>query len=508
MNFLLHPLTLVTFFPLVGVVVLLFLRDEQKTLARWVALVTSLITFGISLAVLAQFNPANPDLQLAIDLPWIPLAGWEIHFFLAVDGLSILLVLLTTLLTAVSVLSTWTAVEDRVKQFMIFFLLLEVGMVGVFLAQDLFLFYVFWEFTLVPMYFLIGIWGGGRRTYAAVKFFLYTMAGSILMLLAILWLGIYQGSFQMPTLIAKGGIPANIEFWLFLAFAAAFAIKVPMWPLHSWLPDAHVEAPTAGSVILAGVLLKMGTYGFLRFNLSLFPQATLQLAPWMAGLAVIGILYGAAVSYAQKDVKKLVAYSSVSHLGFVMLGLFALNPQGVQGGILQMVNHGLSTGALFIIVGMIYERRHTREMDAFGGLWKVMPIYGALTLIVALSSMGLPGLNGFVGEFTILLGAWGAGQPGAALGSTWFAGLAAVGVILAAVYILLMFQKLFLGPVTKEENRVLLDLNWREVVTLVPLIVLIFWIGLYPKPFFMLMAPAVDKLVAAVQAASAVALIP
>ena len=508
MNFLLHPLTLVTFFPLVGVVVLLFLRDEQKTLARWVALVTSLITFGISLAVLAQFNPANPDLQLAIDLPWIPLAGWEIHYFLAVDGLSILLVLLTTLLTAVSVLSTWTAVEDRVKQFMIFFLLLEVGMVGVFLAQDLFLFYVFWEFTLVPMYFLIGIWGGGRRTYAAVKFFLYTMAGSILMLLAILWLGIYQGSFQMPALIAKGGIPANIEFWLFLAFAAAFAIKVPMWPLHSWLPDAHVEAPTAGSVILAGVLLKMGTYGFLRFNLSLFPQATVQLAPWMAGLAVIGILYGAAVSYAQKDVKKLVAYSSVSHLGFVMLGLFALNPQGVQGGILQMVNHGLSTGALFIIVGMIYERRHTREMDAFGGLWKVMPIYGALTLIVALSSMGLPGLNGFVGEFTILLGAWGAGQPGAALGSTWFAGLAAVGVILAAVYILLMFQKLFLGPVTKEENRVLLDLNWREVVTLVPLIVLIFWIGLYPKPFFMLMEPAVDKLVAAVQAASAVALIP
>jgi NADH-quinone oxidoreductase subunit M len=390
---------------------------------------------------------------------------------------------------------------------MLFFLLLEVGMNGVFLAQDLFLFYIFWEFTLVPMYFLIGIWGGPNRMYAAVKFFLYTMAGSVLMLLAILWLGIYQGSFQLPDLLAKGAIPANIQFWLFLAFAAAFAIKVPMWPLHSWLPDAHVEAPTAGSVILAGVLLKMGTYGFLRFNIPLFPQASLKMAPWIAGLAVIGILYGAAVSYAQKDVKKLVAYSSVSHLGFVMLGLFALNPQGIQGGILQMVNHGLSTGALFLVVGMIYERRHTREMDAFGGLWKIMPVYGALSLIVALSSMGLPGLNGFVGEFTILLGAWGAGQPGAAFGSPWFAGLAAIGVILAAVYILFMFQKLFLGPVTKEENRSLKDLNWREVITLVPLVVLIFWIGLYPKPFFVLIAPTVDKLVAAIQAAS-VAMIP
>jgi NADH-quinone oxidoreductase subunit M len=507
MIYLLHPLTLVTFFPLVGVLVLLFLRPEQKNAARWVALITSVITFGISIAVLAQFNPSNPDLQLVVDVPWIPVASWEIHYFLGVDGLSILLLLLTTVLAPISILSTWTAVEERVKEFMIFFLLLEIGMVGVFLAQDLFLFYVFWEFTLVPMYFLIGIWGGPRRMYAAVKFFLYTMAGSILMLLAILWLGIYQGSFQVPALLAKGGIPGNVQIWLFLAFAAAFAIKVPMWPLHSWLPDAHVEAPTAGSVILAGVLLKMGTYGFLRFNLQLFPYAALKLAPWMAALAVIGIIYGAAVSYAQKDVKKLVAYSSVSHLGFVMLGLFALNSQGIQGGILQMVNHGLSTGALFLIVGMIYERRHTRDMDAFGGLWKIMPVYGALTLIVALSSMGLPGLNGFVGEFTILLGAWGAGLPNGAYGSYWFAGLAAIGVILAAVYILLMFQKLFLGPVTKDENRNLKDLNWREIVTLVPLIILIFVIGLYPKLFFMLMAPAVDKLVAAIQTAS-VAVIP
>jgi NADH-quinone oxidoreductase subunit M len=381
---------------------------------------------------------------------------------------------------------------------MIFFLLLEVGMVGVFLAQYLFLFYIFWEFTLVPMYFLIGIWGGPRRMYAAVKFFLYTMAGSILMLLAILWLGIYQGTFSVPELAALGGIPADIQFWLFLAFAAAFAIKVPMWPLHSWLPDAHVEAPTAGSVILAGILLKLGTYGFLRFNLSLFPEAAVQLAPWIAGLAVVGIIYGAMVSYAQKDVKKLVAYSSVSHLGFVMLGLFAINVQGIQGGILQMVNHGLSTGALFLIVGMIYERRHTREMDAFGGLWKVMPVYAVLTLIVTLSSMGLPGLNGFVGEFAILLGAFGS----EVLSSPWFAGIAAVGVILAAVYMLYMFQKMFLGPVDKDENRTLLDLNWREVVTLVPLLIFIFWIGLYPAPFFSLMAPAVDKMMAALQTAA------
>ncbi|MFA5874877.1 MAG: NADH-quinone oxidoreductase subunit M, partial [Anaerolineales bacterium] len=463
------------------------------------ALVASLVTFSLSIWMLTLFDKSNPDLQLGFTLPWIQVAGWNINFAMGVDGLSILLVLLTTFLTPISILSTWTAIEERVKDFMVFFLLLEVGMLGVFLAQDLFLFYIFWEFTLVPMYFLIGIWGGPRRIYAAIKFFLYTMAGSILMLLAILWLGIYQGTFSVPDLITKGGIPANIQLWLFLAFAAAFAIKVPMWPLHSWLPDAHVEAPTAGSVILAGVLLKMGTYGFLRFNLPMFPEAAVKAAPWMALLAVIGIIYGAAVSYAQKDIKKLVAYSSVSHLGFVMLGLFALNPQGIEGGILQMINHGLSTGALFLLVGMVYEQTHTREFSVYGGLWKIMPIYGSVMLIVSLSSMGLPGLNGFVGEFAILLGAFGS----KAIGSPWFAGIAAAGVIMAAVYILYMFQKMFLGPEgsiveeVKKHGHALRDLNWREIVTVAPLLVLIFWIGLYPKPFFELMAPAVEKLLTA-----------
>jgi NADH-quinone oxidoreductase subunit M len=490
-SYLTSTLTAVTFFPLVGVLALLLINKERKDLMRWVAVGTALLTFVFSLVMLAQFDSSDPGLQLVVRAPWIQIGStWHIDYHLGLDGLSVLLVLLTTLLTPIAMFASWTAIEDRVKEYMIFFLLLEVGMTGVFLALDLFLFYIFWEFTLVPMYFLIGIWGGGRRIYAAIKFFLYTMAGSIMMLVAVLWLGTVQETFSYPVLAAIGGIPLEAQRWLFLAFAAAFAIKVPMWPLHSWLPDAHVEAPTAGSVILAGVLLKLGTYGFLRFNLGLFPEASRYFAPAIAVLAVIGIIYGAIVCYPQKDVKKLVAYSSVSHLGFVMLGLFALNDRGIQGAILQMINHGISTGALFLIVGMVYERRHTRELDEFGGLWSVMPVYGTLTLIVVLSSMGLPGLNGFVGEFTILLGAFGS----QVLGSYVYSIIAALGVILAAIYMLWMFQKMFLGPVDNPKNETLKDLHWREIVVLVPLLVLIFWIGLYPRPFFNLIGASVEQL--------------
>ncbi len=499
MNLGINPLVLVTFFPVVGVLILAFIPGERKSAIRWTAFGTALVTFVLSLWLLAQFNPANGALQLKVDLPWITLGGVEIRFQMGVDGLSLLMVLLTTFLTPLAILSTWTSINDRVKAFMLFFLLMEMGMLGVFLALDLVLFYVFWEFTLVPMYFLIGIWGHERRIYAAIKFILFTMAGSILMLLAILYLGLQAKTFSYETLLANRQVFQDAAQWLFLAFGLAFAIKVPIFPLHTWLPDAHVEAPAAGSVILAGVLLKMGCYGFLRFNLPLFPQASVYFAPLLAVLAVIGILYGAAVAFAQKDLKKLVAYSSVSHLGFVMLGIFALTAQSVSGAILQMVNHGLSTGALFFIVGMLYDRRHTRELAAFGGLWKVVPVMAGLALVVTLSSMGLPGLNGFVGEFTILAGSF---LPTSALASPWYAGVATLGVILAAVYLLVMFEKVFMGPVTVGENRALAELNWREIAILGAILVVIFWIGLYPKFFFDLMNPTVDGLVKLVRSAA------
>jgi len=486
--------TLITFFPLLGISVLLLTRKEQEETIKRVALIVSAITFVLSLGLLAGgFDIGQPGFQFEENVPWIP--AWGINYHVGVDGISILLVLLTTLIMPVAILSSWTAIHERLKEYMIFMLLMETAMLGVFVSLDLFLFYVFWEFSLVPMYFLIGIWGGARRVYAAIKFFLYTMAGSILMLLAILWLGGTTGTFDLVKLVENNGwLAAAPEMLLFIGFAAAFAIKVPMWPLHSWLPDAHVEAPTAGSVILAGILLKLGTYGFVRFNLSLFPEASRQAAPVIGVLAIIGIIYGAIVSFPQRDVKKLVAYSSVSHLGFVMLGIFSLTAQGIQGAILQMVNHGLSTGALFLIVGFIYERKHTRELSAFGGLWKIMPIYGTIALIVSLSSMGLPGLNGFVGEFTILLGSTAAQHfPNAGL----YTALAATGIILAAVYLLWMFQRMFMGEVS-DENKKLLDLNRREVWVMIPILIFVFAIGLYPAPFFNLMSSSVGQLVASV----------
>ncbi len=504
----LSPLLLVTLFPMLGFILIAFMRPEMKTAIRWTALLTSLVTFAISLWILALFQPVG-NLQLTTDLFWASstaIAGSDtfIRLGMGIDGLSLMMVLLTTLLTPISILSTWEAVQERVKGFMLFFLLLETGMLGVFLATDLVLFFVFWELTLVPMYFLIGMWGGERRVYAAIKFFIFTMSGSVLMLIAILYMGIQAGTFYLPELIAERSIFAPAALWLFLAFASAFAIKVPMWPFHTWLPDAHVEAPTAGSVILAGVLLKMGTYGFLRFNLPLFPEVSIQAAPWMALLAVIGILYGAFVSYSQRDVKKLVAYSSVSHLGFVMLGIFALTPQGLSGAILQSVNHGLSTGALFLIVGMLYERWHTRDLAAFGGLWKIMPVLAPLALIVTLSSVGLPGLNGFVGEFSILLGAFGsAAIGGTGLPAYWFTGAATLGVILAAVYLFFMFEKVFFGPPKSSSGEhPHSDISLREVLVLLPLLILIFWIGLYPKPFFNLIDPTVQHLLSLVQSAS------
>jgi NADH-quinone oxidoreductase subunit M len=486
--------TVVFMLPLVGLVLLLlFARSDQDY--RWGALATSLITFGVSLLMLRTFKTDVPGLQLDQKQSWITTSTISINYYVGVDGLSIWLVLLTTFIMPLSILASFNPIKERVRLYYMFMLLMEWAMIGVFVAQDLFLFYIFWEVTLVPMYFLIGIWGAEDRIYAAIKFFLYTMAGSLLMLLAILWLGNKAGTFSLPDILDKIN-SGQLTFskttgrWLFLAFGLAFAIKVPMWPLHSWLPDAHYEAPTAGSVILAGVLLKMGTYGFIRFNLPLFPEASKTFAPYVAVLAVIGIIYGAWVSYGQKDMKKLVAYSSISHLGFVMLGIFTLNPIGIQGAILQMVNHGVSTGGLFLVVGVLYDRRHTKLMNAFGGIWRAMPLYSGIALVIVLSSMGLPGLNSFVGEFTILLG-----SAGSKAISWWFTPLATVGVILAAIYLLYMFNTVFMGAIDKDENRRLPDLNWQEVWSLVPIIVMVFLIGLQAGFFFKFMNGSVNELV-------------
>lgn len=497
-------LTLVLFLPLIGFGILLFVREQNEAAIKWTALGTSLVTFVVSLLLWIGFDTNEPGLQFVQYAEWLP--NYGISYHVGIDGLSLLMVILTTFIMPIAILFSFNShifhERGRVKLYYLFMLMLEWAMIGVFVAQDLVIFYIFWEVTLVPMYFLIGIWGSERRIYAAIKFFLYTMAGSLLMLLAILYVGINAGTFSLPDIIAgiqSGAISFPLDgvfstqSFLFLGFFIAFAIKVPVWPFHSWLPDAHVQAPTAGSVILAGVLLKMGTYGLVRFCLPMFPEASVQWAPVVGALAVIGIIYGAWVSYAQTDVKKLVAYSSVSHLGFVVLGIFALNAQGIEGGILQMVNHGISTGGLFLLVGMLYERRHTKDIAAYGGIWKALPLFGGISLIVTLSSMGLPGLNGFVGEFVILLGSFGSNVLG-----FFYTMLATVGVILAAVYMLYMFQKVYMGELDKEENKNLPPLMWNELAALIPILIAIFLIGLQPAPFFDTMNASVGQLVAQV----------
>jgi NADH-quinone oxidoreductase subunit M len=492
-------LTLSWALPLAGAILLLLIpnKDGSRNGAiRWIALALSLAVFAVTLGIWLRFDSTSADFQMVERIPWIPAFG--IDYYIGIDGISLLLVVLTGFLTPIALLSSWEGIEKKVKEFSFFILALEAAMIGVFISLDLFLFYVFWDAMLIPMYFLIGIWGYDQRIYAAIKFMLYTMAGSVLMLIAILALAYMHSetaggyTFDLLKLYALE-IPATTQTWLFLAFAVAFAIKVPLFPFHTWLPDAHVQAPTAGSIILAGVLLKMGTYGLVRFAFPLFPAAAAEFAPWIAALAVIGIVYGALVAMVQPDMKKLVAYSSVSHLGFVVLGICAMNVQGVQGAVYQMLAHGISTGGLFLMVGMLSDRRHTRLISEFGGLKNSMPRLTAAFLIITLASIGMPALNGFVGEFLTMLGAF--------LWDPRFVVVAGLGVILSAVYMLWMFQRVYLGPITNDKNANLPDLRPREWASVLPLCALAIAMGVFPSFFLAPMELSVKKVVERVQAA-------
>jgi len=489
-------LSLIIFFPLVGIpliVLFSYIFEDSVEEMKWLVMGVTLIEFIISLPLFISFETGNAGMQFVTKIPWIESLGISYH--VGIDGISLLLVMLTTFIFPITVLSAWNAIEKGMREFLILMLLLESALIGTFVALDMILFFIFWEAVLIPMYFIIGIWGTERRIYAAVKFFIYTAFGSALMLIAILYLFfVHLQQFGVPSMDVLDFYKVSLPFdgilspqgLLFLAFFLAFAIKVPMFPFHTWLPDAHVEAPTAGSVVLAAVLLKMGTYGFVRFLMPFFPEATVRYLPILIAIAIIGIIYGAFVAFAQKDLKKLVAYSSVSHLGMVMLGIFVLNIQGVQGGIYQMINHGLSTGALFLIVGMIYERRHTKKIAEFGGIAAVMPIFAAFFLLATLSSIGLPLLNGFVGEFLILLGAFEFNYIYAVFGAT--------GIILGAVYMLWAYQKVMFGPLDKAANKLLSDINLREIIVLLPLAIMMFVMGIYPKPFLERMEPSVQAL--------------
>jgi NADH-quinone oxidoreductase subunit M len=494
MNQLNFPLlSILLILPVAGAILVALLPRGRESLVKGTALATTLVVLLLSLPLFFTFQTGAPGFQFEEIRTWIP--DLNISYHVGVDGISLFLVLLTTLLSALAVLSSWRAITEQVKEYMILMLLMETAMLGVFVSLDLFLFYVFWEASLIPMALLIGRWGGERRVYAAVKFFLFTMAGSALMLIAAIVLYLWGGTSDL-TVLLNTTIPAGMQMWLFAAFALAFAVKVPLFPLHTWLPAAHVEAPTAGSVILAGVLLKMGSYGYLRFALPLFPEAVPTFAPLLSILALIGIIYGALVALAQEDVKSLVAYSSVAHMGFIVLGIFALTPQAMSGAVLQMVNHGLTTGALFLLVGVLYERRHTRLFKDYGGIWAKVPIFGSFFIITALSSVGLPGMNGFVGEFTILLGTFRVNVAYAAIGT--------FGIVLAAWYLLVVVRRTLFGPLNPA-NEGLTDMTPREIVVLLPLVIFFFVIGLFPNLFFDNITPTVGSLITQVRTTGVVA---